>query len=120
MRLRIVASLFALAFAGMASAVPIKFVYTGTGSGSLDGVDFSSVTFTITSLGDTDDRQTYSAGYFIDHASASIDISGIGTVMFTTATRTFVNNLAQVVGFSRAGEFGADLYNGPFEFPTGW
>ena len=99
-----------------AFAVPISFTHEGAGSGTLDGVGFGAAAplpFTITATGDTDDRSSFGSGFFIDHLSASISISGLGTFDFTTATRTFVNNAGQIVGFSRAGSGGLDLFNGP-------
>ena len=113
MRFRIIASILALSLAGIAAATPIKFTYTGTGSGALAGSAFSDAAFTITSFGDTDDRQSFSGGFSLDHISATIDISGVGTFAFITATRTFVNNSIGVLGFSRAGVSLNDLYNGP-------
>lgn len=96
-----------------ANAVPITFIHEGSGSGTLDGSTFAEMSFTITAYGDTDDRLSYSSGWFIDHTTAMIDIVGVGTATFTTDTRTFVNNDNSTVGFSRAGTGGADLYNGP-------
>lgn len=114
MRVRIIAAILALSFAGIASATPIKFTYTGTGSGALAGTAFSDAAFTITSLGDTDDRQSFSGGFSIDHISATIDISGVGTFAFITATRTFINNSIGVLGLSRASPGIGDLYDGPY------
>jgi hypothetical protein len=94
-------------------AMPITFIHQGSGSGTLDGAAFGQSAFTITAFGDTDNVETYSSGFFIDHISASIDIDGLGIFNIFTATRTFVNNLQSIVGFSRAGINGADLFNGP-------
>jgi hypothetical protein len=91
----------------------ITFTHQGVGSGSIGGTPFALTTFTITAVGDTLNRQSFLGGFFIDHATASISITGVGTFTFITATRTFVNNGAQIVGFSRAGVGGADLFNGP-------
>jgi hypothetical protein len=104
-------ALTALLLSSSVWAVPITFTYTGTGSGSLGGSAFSDAAFTITATGDTDDRQSFLGGFFIDHGSAVIDIQGLGSISFLTATRTFVNNAVAVVGFSRAGTSGSDLYN---------
>ena len=112
MRLKLIAAVLALSFAGIASADPIRFVYTGTGSGSLNGSNFSDAAITITALGDTSARQSFSGGFFIDHTSAMIEIAGVGTVAFVTGTRTFMNNAVDALGFSRAGSGGNDLYNG--------
>lgn len=108
--------------AGSASAVQITFLHQGSGSGTINGVPFggaSPAAFTITAVGDTDNRQTFSGndGYWIDHASASITIDGVGTFNFVTATRTFINSSSGVPGFARAGEDGFDLLDGPFGVP---
>lgn len=99
--------------AGSASAVPIFFTHEGAGSGTIGGVAFATTPFVITATGDTSNRAVQGAAFFIDHGSAQIDITGVGVFNFTTATRTFVNNGTQTVGFSRAGVGGADLFNGP-------
>lgn len=96
-----------------APADMLMFTHTGSGSGSLDGEPFPLSDFIITAYVDTDDRQGFSSGWFIDHLSASISIEGVADVDFLTATRHFVNNSGQLVGFSRAGSSGADLFNGP-------
>ncbi|MCL4219753.1 MAG: PEP-CTERM sorting domain-containing protein [Phycisphaerales bacterium] len=104
------------ALAGAASAAPIEFTHEGTGGGFLDGENFgltAPVHFVITAVGNTADRVNMGFGYYIDHTSASIWIEGVGTYDFLTPTRTFVNNDGQLVGFSRAGLDGADLFNGP-------
>ena len=95
-----------------AGATTISYTDTGDGSGTLNGVAFSDLTFTITAIGDTSNRASFGDGYYIDNSSASIDITGLGTYTFVTATR-FFDNQGGVVGFSRAGINGADLYDGP-------
>lgn len=101
--------------AATAVAVPITFEHRGMGSGSLDGQDFDSEDFVIRATGDTGDRSLIDSGngFFIDHLTAEIEINNVGTLQFITPTRTFVNNANMLVGFSRAGVNGADLYNGP-------
>jgi hypothetical protein len=114
-------SALALGIASAASALPITYTHSGFGSGTLDGVAFGSVApvaFTITAHGDTDNRENAMAGpflvaYFIDNDDASIEIEGVGTFNFTDPTRFFSNVENGLVGFSRAGLFGADLFNGP-------
>src|SRR5919201_972085 len=99
MRLILAVLLLAAGFAGGALATPITFVYTGsTAWGTLAGTPFADVDFTITATGDTADRQTFSNGFFIDHLSAHIDISGIGVLTFLTPTRTFVGNSEALPG----------------------
>jgi hypothetical protein len=99
-----------------ASADLITFTHTGdSGSGSIDGNPFSNQAFTITATADTLDIQSFSGGFFIDHATACITIDNVGTFDFVTPTRTFVANDGSIVGFSRAGAGGLDLYNGPVD-----
>ena len=104
---------------GMAEAIPITFTHNGIGSGSIDHFLFSETSFTITATGDTDDRDTFgdtfSGGFSIKHLAATIDITGVGTYDFITDTRTFVNTVFGIVGFSRSGSSGFDLFDGPID-----
>lgn len=110
----------ALIFATAASAVQITFTHqTLDASGTIDGQVFGTSQVTITAVGDTDNIESFGSGFFIDHAMAQIDIEGVGTFNFLSATRTFVNNNSQIVGFSRGGINGADLLNGPSDAAFG-
>ncbi len=97
-----------------AFAAPIKFIHTGIGSGSIGGTAFTEAAFTITSLGDTDNRSSGAAGVFaLVHDTSSIDIDGVGTFALTSDTRTFVSNTLELVGYAQAvADFG-DLIDGP-------
>lgn len=104
--------LLAAALQLSALAAPITFTSTGTGTGSIGATNFTDANFVITAIGDTTARQDLGGGVFvIFHTSAQIDISGVGVFDFITGTRTFVNQGAPIVGFSRAS--GLDLLNGP-------
>jgi hypothetical protein len=96
-----------------AFADPITFIHTGSGSGTLAGVPFANSAFTITGVGDTSARATQGTAFFIDLTSASINIIGVGNLTFVTGTRFFVQDATDIVGFSRAGSGGADLFDGP-------
>jgi hypothetical protein len=97
-------------------AVSITFIHTGTGTGQIGNVHFDDAYFTITAIGDTEDRQSFdmfmSTGYSIIHRSASISINGLGTYHFITPTRTFVNNTSCVIGLAKAPNKD-DLLGGP-------
>jgi hypothetical protein len=113
---RAVLSLVVLLGSGAAaSAVPITYVHTGFGSGTLADVAFGAAAptpFIITAVGDTANVQSCgSSCLFNDNSTASIDITGVGTFVFITLTRYFGN--VGIVGFSRAGTNGSDLFNGP-------
>lgn len=114
-RIRFLAGIVGLlALTGAASAAPITYIHTGSGSGTLNGVAFGAaapLSFTITGIADTANVLSCGATcIYNDNLSASIDIVGLGTFDFVTATRFFDN--ATVIGFSRAGLGGADLFNG--------
>lgn len=101
-----------------ANADTITYTHTGSGSGTLNGVTFGAIAplnFTITAVGDTDDVVSFSGsdGFYINNISAFIHIDTLGSFDFTTATRFFVYNPSKIIGFSLAGEEGADLFNGP-------
>jgi hypothetical protein len=112
-RLSLVISLVTASFS--ASADTIVFTHESFGGGTLNGVPFSAQGFTIVAIGDTASRQDLVADgvYFINHASVTIEIAGLGTFDILSPTRTFVNQRVPVVGFSRAGASGTDLLNGP-------
>jgi hypothetical protein len=105
------AAIVAVVSAGATWAKPIEFVYTGVGSGALNGVPFAASNFTITEFANTSNRQSCTFGFctFIDDTSATITISGLGTFHFLTPTRTLVSG--GVVFFAHAGEFGPNLYD---------
>src|SRR5262245_7809483 len=98
-----------------ASAAPLTFTYTGIGaSGSVNGTQFVSASFTSTSTADTGDRQLFMPGvFFINHLTSSINIAGVGTFAVSSQTRTFENQSNQIVGYARGGAIGADLYDSP-------
>lgn len=104
-----------LALAGTVHAAPITYVHTGSGSGTLNGVAFGAlapVSFTINATADTDNLISCGAPCLSnDNLTASITIDSLGTFDFITATRFFANG--GIVGFSRAGTNGWDLFNGP-------
>lgn len=75
-----------------AYGLPIVFTYTGTATGAIGSQNFADATFIITTAGDTDNRQsdpTFSS-YTINNDSGSIQIEGLGSFQFTSATYNFV------------------------------
>jgi PEP-CTERM motif-containing protein len=87
-----------------ASASSITYSFAGTGTGDLNGVAFTSVSFTITVLGDT--SNIVSCGVPITFCnganSATIAIMGFSTSAFVTATQVFDNQGTTSAGFERA------------------
>ncbi len=102
-----------IAFTCSSFAGPITFTDLTTASGTIGSTPFTDAAITITGIGDTSNLQSFSGGFFINDNSASIMITGVGTFDFITATRFFVNNTGEIVGFSRAGSTGLDLIDGP-------
>lgn len=93
-----------------ANASILTYQYTGTGSGTIGSESFSDNYFVINQLVDTDAILSCGGGCsFIDDISTSITLNGFGTYTFATDLRTFDN--AGRVGLSRAGYYGADLYD---------
>ena len=96
-----------------AFASPITFIYSGSGSGTLDGTAFATTDFTITATADTTNRQAcFNAFCFtIDHTTATIDIAGLGNFGLITGTRTFFNDRIDSIGLSRNDVYGNDLFD---------
>ncbi len=99
-----VAGLAAMLFvAPAAHAAPITFSFSGLSSGSLNGIPFSDAAFTIVSEGDTSARYFFGGDPLIpmiDSSVATIDLSGLGTMTFTEATRVFNNRSVVILGFN--------------------
>jgi len=82
-----------LAFGSAASASELAMTYTGSGSGTLNGVAFSKSDFTITVSANTANRgQTVSGYNCLPHDSAAVTIAGLGTYNIVTPTRTIEEN----------------------------
>ena len=106
-------AILSCALASIASADTLTIVHEGEGAGDIDGIPFNFTIFTIKAQADTTNIQAFGGGWWVDHDVATIDILGVGSFEFVTPTRHFVNNGGQLVGFSRAGGAGLDLFNGP-------
>lgn len=102
-----------IAYCCSAKCAPIEIVYGGVADGSLDGIPFTEVQFTITAFGDTNDVEVVYPGLFLlDHSSANILLEGIGVATFLSTTRTYANNvIGGQVGFSRKESGGTTLYS---------
>jgi hypothetical protein len=117
------ATLAILAVASTGLAAPITYVHTGIGSGTLDGVGFGAVSFTITATGETENIQSCGGRCLSnDNITAAIQIGALGTFNFISETRYFFNFAGDepsdpaIVGFARgrtAPFGGVDLFDGP-------
>ena len=99
------------ALAAKSFAVPITFIHTGTGSGTIGVTQFVDSAFTITGHADTTNRQSTLTGFYYEHTSTSIALSGVGTFDITSKIRTFVNHTIPAAGLSRT-PFGISLTRG--------
>lgn len=89
-------------------AAPITFTFTGTDSGSLGGTPFASTAFTITATADTNNivaNPCCGATSGVINDSTSIDISGVGTFNFVTATEMWWTSGSS---FGGLGEYGGN------------
>jgi|GEM_PF-2347627 len=104
-----------------AHAALVTFSWSGSGTGSFAGVAFNS-NYTITAIGDTDNRQVFDATtYWIEHsAPATIAIEGVGSFDFLVATRTRSVQFNAAAAFALGGQFGRDLAFGPIGGVSGW
>src|SRR5260370_12267937 len=74
-RIGLLAGCVAVLFAGSAVATPIDYIFTGTGTGTLNGTAFSG-SFTVTEVADTSGVTGPSGGEFINVASSATFVAG--------------------------------------------
>jgi hypothetical protein len=108
-----VLALLVAAFAGSASAVPITYVFTGTATGTLGGIEggtsFQGALLTVTATGDTNnvtfDSET--GTYNNNTLSTTITIAGVGTMTVTPGEGNydyvFDNQGSQKIGYGVTG-----------------
>jgi hypothetical protein len=85
----------------MTFAAPITFTFSGTGSGTVNGVPFTDADYTITLLGDTTAITNPSSGLFQLETIAAINIAGVGTATITDPVEIFDNHDGASLGFAR-------------------
>jgi hypothetical protein len=108
--------LLVLALTSDATAAIIAFTDQGDGTGTIGNQSFTNTPFTITAQANTANRlfDSFDMAFSEDNDTAQITLNGVGTYQFITATRFFVSHISPfVVGFSRAGLDGYDLFDGP-------
>lgn len=95
-----IAALVAIFSYAPANAVPIDYFFWGTGSGTLDGDEFTDQEFHISIWADTDDIHNPGNVPFLDAIMAEIDIGGFATATFTEIVGMFSNNNLGAIGFT--------------------
>lgn len=99
--IRMLMCLVLLGFGSLSQAAVLNYSITGSGSGSLDGVDFTNANFSINMIGDL------SVGQALISSSAFID--GLGITTLNIATRLGISG--STVFFSRTFNSNLDLFN---------
>ena len=76
-----------------ASATPITYIYSGIGSGFLGVAPFEDTAFVITAEADTANVGPWPghASFQNTHASATIELSGLGSFTFIDPTHTWIS-----------------------------
>lgn len=98
----LVCSLLLFGLGQPAVADTLDYVFTGTASGTVDGITFTNATLTINAIGDTSAvSSTYAYFLYFPVNTAAISISGIGSGTFNDSTYVFDNQTAfgGTVGF---------------------
>jgi hypothetical protein len=95
-----IAAGFALASVA-AVAAPIQYEVTTIGSGSLNGVAFSSKKVTITATADTASITTEGQTLYVPVLSSTLLIDGFEATTFVGTHRVFNNKTVAIAGFQR-------------------
>lgn len=80
----------------------ITITFESVGSGDLDGQGFTDESFVITAYGDTNNRMTFSDGFFFINDSATItfaDLNGGAPIEITTVTTVNLNTTFDGITF---------------------
>jgi len=83
----------AVLLAGSAGAEPIEYIFTGTGTGTLNGTPFDG-SFTVTEVGDTSGVTGPSGGEFTNVATSASFAAGALTATLTGTTNEVIDNTA--------------------------
>ena len=85
--------LLALTFSLAASAAPIAYTLTSTGTGTLGGVPFTDAVVTVTLVGDTSNVITSIVvppnPWLFNPGTATVNVAGLGTATFTDSIGIF-------------------------------
>jgi hypothetical protein len=92
-RIGLLTGCVAVLFAGSAAATPIDYIFTGTGTGTLNGIPFNG-SFTVTEVADTSGVTGPSGGEFTNVASSATFVSGALTATLTGTTNEVIDNTA--------------------------
>jgi hypothetical protein len=102
LRIGLLAGCAALLLGGGAEASPIDYIFTGTGTGTLNGTAFNG-SFTVTEVADTANI-TFSGGEYANVSSTATFVSGALTASLTGVLNETLDNTAApgFMGFGQA------------------
>ncbi len=105
------AGILAATISVAANAAMMDYKWTGTGSGSLNGISFTNTAFEINAKADSVNWKFQFGFNQVVNTSASVTISGVGTYNFTGYTGSWWNANGSV-GFGRSysDRYNEDLY----------
>jgi hypothetical protein len=86
-------------------AASIVYTFSGIGSGSIGGSDFTDAAFTIQVLADTTGVHLTTGSFpvlAVEDISSTLAIQGFQTATFTEGERVFVSQSGQILGFGRS------------------
>lgn len=86
-----------------AGASTINYIFTGTVSGIVGTTSFSGAQLTLTAVADTASLAAIGSGFNVDPTTATLDISGVGTMTVTGPDYVFVNHGDKKVGYGVSG-----------------
>jgi len=112
MRLFVLAAVLAISSFSAAHADPVMYTLTGSFTGSLGAVSFTSLPGTITFVGDTSGITNLGAGFYTNTAGvSSITLQGLGTAVFLSSTFGVSSQFDGAGFYDIANGFGSDIYD---------
>ena len=96
------------AYSTTASATPVTYEFSGSGSGTIDGVSFTDAEFSFVTNADTEDIQSDSIVFSQENLTGVLRVDGFAPATITENVRIFNNFSSEVVGI---GHPGGDLLN---------
>jgi hypothetical protein len=103
--------------AAPAAAVPIDYIFTGTGTGTLNGTAFNG-SFTVTEFADTSGVSGPSGGEFVNTASSATFVAGALSTTLTGTVNEVIDNTGSpgFIGFAQLPEVSVEAtINSAFE-----
>lgn len=102
MKNRIILFIFATGCALSAWAVPITYILSGTGTGSVGATPFADAAFTIRVFADTGSIAQSSPLFQVEAISSTVDVTGFPSAVFTVDERVLVAQDVPALAFSRS------------------